>query len=106
MSYKVLMGYCTFPTKEVAESICRLLVTDQIIACANIFPPHTAIYAWQGKIQTESETAVIMKLNARKRSALKERIRATHPYSVPALVFWSIEDGLPEFVNWVYGQSL
>lgn len=106
MKSKIVIGYCTFPTKEVAETICRQLVTEQVIACANIFPPHTAIYGWQGRIETSAECAVIMKLNARKQSALKERVRATHPYSVPALVFWTIEDGLPEFVNWVYGQSL
>ncbi len=102
----IVFAYCTFPTKEVAETICRQLVAEQIIACANIFPPHTAIYSWQSKIQNEQECAVIMKLNARKQSALMERVRATHPYSVPALVFWPIEGGIPEFVNWVYGQSL
>lgn len=106
MKSEIVMAYCTFPSKEVAETICRRLVADGTIACANIMQPHTAIYEWKGQIQSDTEFAAIMKLNSRKRVALKEKIRATHPYSVPALVFWTVDDGLPEFVKWVYGQSL
>lgn len=106
MNSKILIAYATFPSKDVAETICRELVLEGVIACANVFPPHTAIYSWAGQIQSELEVAAILKLNARKKRILMERIRATHPYSIPALVFWSIDDGLPDFVKWVYGQSL
>ena len=104
MKSKIVIAYCTFPSKDVAESICRQLVSDGTIACANVFQPHTAIYAWNGAIQAEAECAAILKLNARKQTTLKEKIRATHPYAVPALVFLTVNDGLPEFVNWVYAQ--
>lgn len=106
MNSKIVIGYCTFPDKNTAESIARELVAEGIIACANIFAPHTAVYSWQNKIQSESEVAALFKLNARKKKSLMEKIRAKHPYAVPALVFWAIEDGLPEYVNWVYGESL
>lgn len=106
MKSEILVAYATFPNSEVAETICRELVVEGVIACANIFPPHKAIYSWGGQVQSESEVAAIMKLNSRKKKTLMERVRATHPYSVPALVFWPIDDGLPDFVKWVYGQSL
>ena len=106
MKFKILTGYCTFPNAHTAEKICEQLVNDGLIACANIFPPHKAIYSWAGKLEKTEEVAAIFKLNARKRIALEEKIRATHPYLVPALVFWPVEDGLREFLNWVYGQSL
>lgn len=106
MKSKILIAYVTFPSMEVAETICRGLVVESVIACANIFQPHKAIYTWAGQLHSETEVAAILKLNSRKKRTLTERIRATHPYSVPALVFWSVDDGLPEFVHWVYGQSL
>lgn len=106
MKSKIVMAYCTFPTKDVAEDICRQLVFEGTIACANIFQPHTAIYAWAGKIQSESECAAILKLNVRKQKALMEKVRDKHPYLIPALVFLPIEAGLPEFLQWVYGHSL
>lgn len=106
MKSKIVMAYCTFPDRETAENICRILVSEGTIACANVFPPHTAIYRWQNQIQSQSEVGVIMKLNSRKQTALKDKIKSSHPYTTPALVFWAVDDGLPEFLNWVYGQSL
>jgi periplasmic divalent cation tolerance protein len=106
MKSKILIGYCTFPDRETAESICQELVEQNLIACANIFAPHKAIYSWLGKTEKTQEVAAILKLNARKQASVMEKFRAKHPYSVPALVFWPIEGGAPEFLNWVYGQSL
>jgi len=106
MKSKILVAYCTFPDKAVAESICRELVEEGLIACANIFQPHTAVYSWQGEIKSEPETAAILKLNARKQKALEEKVRAKHPYAIPGLIYFETAGGLPEFVQWVYGQSL
>ncbi len=106
MKSEILFAYCTFPSGEVAESISQQLVAEGIIACANVFPPHKAIYSWKGVMQSESECAAIFKLNARKAKLLKGKIRDIHPYTNPALVFWRIEDGLEDFLKWVYAQSL
>jgi periplasmic divalent cation tolerance protein len=95
------MAYCTFPNRETAENICRDLVVSGTIKCANILPAHTAIYLWQGQLHNDPEVSAIMKLSARQQAALKLRIKSLHPYSNPALVMWPIEDGLPEFLNWV-----
>lgn len=104
-SDQVLFAYCTFPSKEVAEQICEQLVAERLVACANILGGHTAIYSWQGKITKESEVGVILKTTVRRKIALVERIRAKHPYSIPALTFWPVDDGVPEFLQWVCGQT-
>jgi len=106
MKSKVTLAYCTFPSEAVAGEICERLVVEGIIACANIFPPMKSIYRWNNQLVKESECAAILKTSAFKTEALKERIRAIHPYALPALVFLSVPDGNPEFLNWVYGQSL
>lgn len=99
------MAYSTFPNKEVAAKICGDLVSEGVIACANIFPPHTSIYKWDGRLQNESECAAILKTDVKKQAELKEKIRAAHPYENPCLVFFPVSDGLPEFLNWVSAQS-
>jgi periplasmic divalent cation tolerance protein len=101
MTSKVVSAYCTFPNRKTAEKICRQLVADGTIACANIFAPHTAIYKWEGKIQKDQEVAVIMKLKSRNKPELKKAILKNHPYTVPALVFWKVDDGLTEFLRWI-----
>lgn len=106
MRSDLYLGYATFPSEDLAKTTARVLVAEKLIACANILPSHTAIYEWQGRIHQDSECAVIFKTSKAKRAALKERIRGIHPNQIPALVFVKIEDGLPDFLNWIYGQTL
>jgi periplasmic divalent cation tolerance protein len=103
---KVVLAYCTFPDEATAQRICEILVAEGTIACANILGPMQSIYKWDGKLNKEKEWGAILKTSALKQAMLKERIRATHPYSNPCLVFLKIEDGLPDFLNWIYNQSL
>jgi periplasmic divalent cation tolerance protein len=106
MKSEIVLAYCTFPSEAVANDICERLVAEGTIACANIFPPMKSIYRWNNQLMKENEVAAVLKTSVLKREALKERIRATHPYAVPALVFLPVDGGHPEFLNWVYGQSL
>ncbi|MBX3021448.1 MAG: divalent-cation tolerance protein CutA [Bdellovibrionales bacterium] len=100
-----VLAYCTFPNDDVATRTSEQLVAEGLVACANIFPAHKAVYRWQNQLQHESEVAVVMKTAASKKAALKERILAIHPYQTPALVFVKIDDGLPGFLQWIYTQS-
>lgn len=106
MKSELVLAYCTFPDVATAENVSERLVAEGTVACANVFPPHRAIYRWNNQMTREDEVAVIFKLSARKKTALKEKILATHPYVVPALVFLPIEDGLPAYLQWVRTQSL
>ncbi len=106
MSSRVTFAYCTFPSEDSAKSICEQLVFEETIACANIHGPVHSLYKWQGQLQKSAEWVAILKTSELKRATLMERIRAIHPYDNPCLVFLAIEDGLPQFLNWVYTQSL
>ena len=103
---KILLAYCTFPTKDVAESVAEQLVLEGVVACANIQAAHVSFYRWQGRLKTESECTAWFKLSVNKKVTLMERIRALHPYTTPALIFLEPCDGLPEFLNWVYNETL
>lgn len=106
MKSKVVLAYCTFPDEKTAHAVCSKLVEENTIACANVFAPMQSIYKWQGELKVEKEWAALLKLSAFKQATLKERVRALHPYEVPALVFFAVEDGLPDFLRWVSHQSL
>lgn len=106
MNSKVVLGYVTFPDEATAQRICETLVNEGTIACANITGPMQSIYKWNGQLMRENEWAAILKTSELKRAMLMERIRATHPYSNPCLVFLPIEGGLPDFLKWIYNHSL
>lgn len=100
------MAYATFPNENVAEQICEQLVREGLIACANILPSHQAIYVWQDRLHKEPEVGAWMKTSIKKKTALKGRLQGLHPFENPCLVFLKLEDGLPDFLNWVYRQTL
>ncbi|HMN66925.1 MAG TPA: divalent-cation tolerance protein CutA [Bdellovibrionales bacterium] len=106
MSSKVILAYCTFPSENVAREICRQLVIEGTIACANLLPAMQSVYQWQGRLIEETECAAVLKLAVLKQGRLRERIRDMHPYSVPALVFLPVDGGNAEFLNWIYAQTL
>lgn len=106
MNCEILVAYATYPDKETASQICERLVSEGTVACANIFEPHVAVYRWNERLMRDSEVAVLFKTSALKKAALMERVRATHPYQNPCLVFLKVEGGLPGFLQWVYSQSL
>lgn len=106
MKSNISFAYCTFPDAATAEKICEMLVLEGHIACANLLGETQSIFKWKGKLQKEREVAAILKLTSVKRKTLLERIRGVHPYSNPCVVFWSIDDGSPDFLKWIYSASL
>ena len=84
--------------------MCAGLLEQKLIACANILPPHKAMYVWDGMVQNhENECAVIMKSTDEKFSAIETYVVDHHDYEVPCLVQMEITGGHNPFLEWVKG---
>ncbi len=103
---EVVFAYVTFPNEKSAAEICESLVRDGVVACANLIPGMKSIYKWKGELVRDNECVAVLKTSAVRTGLLKERIRAVHPYSNPCVVVLPISDGLPDFLRWVYSESL
>jgi periplasmic divalent cation tolerance protein len=101
MAVEILLVLSTFPDVETARRISNQLVTEKLVACANILPGVESIYRWNQKIETGSETLVFFKLNKDQQSAFQEKLKSLHPYEVPEIIALRIDDGLPEYLKWV-----
>ena len=86
---------------EEARRIGRALVEENLAACVNVLPGHTAIYRWAGKLEEGAEGAFLAKTTAGRFDALRARIRALHSYDLPCIVAFPAEAGDPEFSDWV-----
>jgi periplasmic divalent cation tolerance protein len=92
--------YTTLPDEGHARRIARALVTESLAACANAFPIES-VYRWKGEIVEEREWALVLKTRAELYPQLEERLRALHPYEVPAIVAYPIARGLPDYLAWI-----
>ncbi|MCA8984064.1 MAG: divalent-cation tolerance protein CutA [Planctomycetaceae bacterium] len=93
--------YCTTESREEACRIGQLLVEEQRVACANILPGMTAIYRWQGQLETSSEAVLILKTTVDQVEALIPRIVELHRYECPAILVLPVETGHPAYLEWI-----
>jgi periplasmic divalent cation tolerance protein len=101
MAEQILLALSTFPDVDTARRIARRLVTEKLVACANILPAVESIYRWKEKIETGDETLVFFKLPQERAAAFQEKLRSIHPYDVPEIIWLTIQNGLPDYLKWV-----
>ena len=100
-----MLIYTTWPDAAQAEAAARRLVTNREAACVNVLGAATAIYSWQGEAQRDVEYPMLIKTRRDQVSAVVERVRRVHPYDVPAIAAWPLDDGAPEFLAWITLQT-
>lgn len=87
--------------KEEAEKLIEHLVEKRLVACASIFPAVESIYRWEGKVEKQVETKVILKTRETHFEAISDYIKKHGSYDVPEVLQVSIEKGSPEYMKWV-----
>lgn len=96
--------YVTTPTKEEAQSLARHLLEKKWIACANLIPQMESIYEWDGKIQTEVETLVILKTVSNCVERVILEVESLHSYQTPCVLELKIESGSSKYMTWLAEQ--
>jgi len=91
----------TAGSEEEARKIARHLVEHQLAACVNIVPQIESIYRWEGKVESSREWLLIVKTTAEKFPAVLDAIRELHSYGLPECITINIEDGSPEYIDWL-----
>lgn len=98
---KLAIYYAVFPDHSTAETIARTLIAEKLIACANIFAPHTAIYPWQDKVETSKEVPAFLKSDGDLHAKLESRYLELHPYEVPCLIRLQVDGANPDYSAWL-----
>ena len=96
---QIVLTHCA--SLNDAQAIATALVTEGHAAAVNVLPQGKSTYIWRGKLQTVDEHLVIIKAKTAKYSAIQQRIKALHPYELPAIVAVPIVAGLPEYLEWL-----
>lgn len=99
-----VMGYITCESKEQSKSIAQSLLSNKLIACANILPEIESHYTWQGRLEQSTESLLIIKSKTDLISKIKQNIQALHSYECPCIVFYEAKDGLASYLDWISEQ--
>lgn len=96
--------YITCPDSEHAQKIARQLLSEKLIACANILPQMQSLYWWKEQIESSTEAVLLIKTQFSEnisRDLLFKRIKDLHPYEVPCIMEIQIGDVNDAYLNWI-----
>ena len=97
--------YITTKDKAEAQKIGKTLVENRLAACANIIDKMSSIYWWEGKVQNANETVLIAKTRASLVQELIKKVKELHSYDCPCIVSLPIENGNPQFLDWIEKET-
>lgn len=97
----VIAVLTNLPDSESAFNLARELVALRLAACANVLGPATSFYRWEGRDEQATEYPVLIKTTRNRFPELEQAIRTRHPYELPEIIAWTIDSGLPAYLEWV-----
>lgn len=98
-AYRLVL--CTLPDAAIAGRVANALVEERLAACVNLIPGLQSIYLWEGEIQSDPEVLALIKTTAAGFDALRQRLRALHPYELPEIIAVPLADGDADYLAWI-----
>jgi len=102
----VCVCFVSVPSDEVADVITMTLVQSGLAACVNQVPGVTSTYVWQGKLQRDSETLLIIKTNREQLADVAVVVKDKHPFECPEFICMDVGAGLPDYLAWVRSTAV
>jgi len=91
----------TASSEEEATKIARSLVERRLAACVNTVPHVMSIYRWKDKVEESRESLLLIKTTAGLFGQVRGTIADLHSYELPECVCLTIEDGSPDYLQWI-----
>ncbi|XP_006640734.2 protein CutA homolog [Lepisosteus oculatus] len=95
------MALINCPNEQVAKDIARAIMEKRLVACVNILPKSSSMYYWKGEIEDTTEILVLARTRTSKIPKLTEYVRSIHPFEVPEILSFPVDQGNPFFMRWI-----
>lgn len=102
----VFVVLCTAPADpEVVARLARGLVESRLAACVNVIAGVRSFYRWEGAVQDDAESQLLIKTTGARLEAVKAHLDEHHPYDVPEILALPVRDGGAAYLAWVRGET-
>ncbi len=92
-------------TPEEADGLAEALVSRQLAACVNVIPRVKSFYVWDGAMQVDEESTLLIKTTSERYPALKAALEELHSYTTPEIVAFDSVDVLSSYLTWAIAQT-
>ena len=93
--------FITASDHNEANKMAEHLLDRRKIACANVIPKVNSLFWWQGKIESEEESLLVIKTKASVLSEIIDLVKEVHSYEVPEIIALPIIGGNEEYLRWI-----
>jgi periplasmic divalent cation tolerance protein len=104
MDDRPVMILVTTGGRNDAERLGEGLVVERLAGCCTVIPMVHSFYYWEGQLQREHESLLIVKTVQSRAKAVEEYVRKNHTYELPEIIQVAIEDGAPRYLQWLAEQ--
>ena len=95
----------TIPTAQ-SKALVRNLLEQRLVACGNILQGAQSLYWWNGEIQEEEESVIIMETTDDKVGEARQALNELHPYDVPKILTLEPTHANKAYVEWLEKEVL
>ncbi len=100
-----ILIYVTCKDFEEAKKISKALLSQRLVACANILPEISSMFWWEGKIDQANEVPIILKTLKELSTEVINKIKSLHSYECPCIIGLPIEVGYEGFLKWIKEET-
>lgn len=93
--------YVTASNEEEAINIGETIVNERLAACSNIISPMKSIYWWEGNIEKDNESILILKTLEENVVPIINRIKEIHTYENPCIIALPVLTISDSYLEWV-----
>ena len=89
------------PNLIAAKDIAGKVLSERLIACANIIPGAVSIYEWKGQRMEDEEVLILFKTKASLVDDLRKRVLELHSYETPEFIELPTGIVADNYLSWV-----
>lgn len=97
--------FITTGTDEEANRLAEALLKQRRAACVNIVPGVSSRFWWEGHLDSDQESLLIVKTKASLLDEIVALVKEVHTYDVPEVIALPIIGGNPDYLEWI-GKEL
>ena len=101
---KIYMYYTTTSSNKEARRIAKILITNNLSVCINVFPSVSSFYNDGNKFCKSNEVIMIIKSQIAKQEFIKN-LKKIHNYEIPFISIIESSCMSEKYIKWAYSQT-
>jgi periplasmic divalent cation tolerance protein len=97
--------YVTTKDEKEAISIGEIVVKERLAACANVISDMKSIYWWEGNLEKDNESILILKTINENVDNLIDKIKKIHSYDNPCIIAIPISNVSDSYLEWIKKET-